>query len=80
MNYLPLNDEHILHFAFRYALGRPTAAPSIVATVIRENMGWIRPATKKQMLREIREAIMRDDAGDPCDVARWRELERDLSL
>lgn len=80
MNYLPLNDEHILLFAFRYALGRTSSAPSIVATVIRAKMGAFRPTLKEQMRREITEAIAGGCAGEPCDVATWRELERDLSL
>lgn len=80
MNYLPLNDEHILLFSFRYALGRTSAAPSIVATVIRAKMGAVRPTLKEQIRQEINEAIAGGCAGDTCDVATWRELERDLSL
>lgn len=78
MKLIPLNDEHILHFALRYALGRKTGAPAIVADAVRENMERLRPSTKLQMRREIEDALDCGLAGDNCDLMVWRQLAEDL--
>lgn len=71
---LPIDDEHVLHFAMRYALGRTSTAPSIVVDRIKHHWPRIRPATRAQMKREVSEAIEAGHAGDACDIATWRSL------
>lgn len=71
-DFLPIHEEHVLHFAMRYALGRRSTAPSIVADEIARLWPRIRPATQERMHREIREAIEAGHAGDACDIERWR--------
>ena len=75
MKYMPINDENILFFAFRYALGRTTTAPSIVVDEITKKIKRIRVSTRNQMRREIIEAIANDEAGHPCDIETWAALE-----
>ncbi len=69
---LPVSED-ILVFAFRYALGRQTAAPSIVVAQLKEHWNHgLMDYTKLQIQREIRGAIHRGEAGSECDVATWR--------
>jgi hypothetical protein len=72
--YLSFDDDCILHFAMRYALGRKSTAPSLVCGVLKRDWHKLRPGTARQMQREIRDAITDNLAGDPCDVMEWSEL------
>jgi hypothetical protein len=45
-------QEDIIMFAFRYALGRRTGAPDTVVNIIERNCDIIKPSTIKQMQRE----------------------------
>jgi hypothetical protein len=47
------NDENILFFAFRYALGRKTAAVSITITKLKENWHVFPEHEQKQIFDEI---------------------------
>lgn len=47
------NDLNVVFFAFRYALGRSTAAPSIVINKIKEVWDDFPLHDKEQMLEEI---------------------------
>lgn len=76
MNELPIDEEHVLHFAMRYALGRRSAAPSIVVGQIAAKWSRIRADTKEQMKREIREAINEVRAGETCDECTWGDVLR----
>lgn len=67
-------DENILVFAFRYALGRKTTAPVIVADHLIKQWSNLAPHSKAQVKEEIRTAINRGDAGHPCDVETWRKV------
>ena len=46
-------EENILMFAFRYALGRRTGAPDAVVNIIERNWDIINKDTEKQMQEEI---------------------------
>jgi hypothetical protein len=65
-------DETILVFAFRYALGRKSAAPGIVADHLIKRWADLAPHSQAQVKEEIATAISRGDAGDPCDVETWQ--------
>jgi hypothetical protein len=67
-------DETTLVFAFRYALGRQSTAPSHVANMIRGHWSRLEPWTQKQIHREIEEAIRLGEAGWDCDVETWRGI------
>ena len=75
MKYMSFNEDSVYLFAFRYALGRMTTAPTTVSEEITRRAKEIRPETKLQMQHEISLAIQWGRAGDPCDVATWRALE-----
>ena len=65
-------EETILIFAFRYALGRTSTAPGIVADHLIKQWANLAPHSRLQIREEIRTAINRGDAGHPCDVETWR--------
>lgn len=71
---LSFDDDCVLHFAARYALGRKTAAVGIVCKVLKREWTRLRPGTGEQLQREIRGAIAEHRAGDACDVQGWREI------
>lgn len=67
-------EETILVFAFRYALGRRSTAPGIVANHLIKQWADLSMHSRAQVKEEIRTAINRGDAGHPCDVETWREV------
>jgi hypothetical protein len=67
-------EETILIFAFRYALGRRSTAPGIVANHLIKQWANLAPHSQDQVREEINTAIIRGDAGHPCDVETWREV------
>lgn len=71
---LSFDDECVLHFAARYALGRKTAAVGIVCKVLKREWQRLRPGTGEQIKREVRDAINDGRAGDMCDVEEWSEI------
>lgn len=75
------NDyESTIFFAFRYALGRQSTAPSIVAEYIIKNKDKFGKRFKSQMIEEIEEAIKNKEAGANCDVDTWNNLKRELLI
>lgn len=67
-------SEDILFWAFRYALGRMTYCVADVAEALIINAPHIQRRNRDQIIREINEAIMRNQAGMDMDVQRWREV------
>jgi hypothetical protein len=67
-------EETILVFAFRYALGRRSTAPGIVANHLIKQWAKLAPHSRAQVKEEINTAISRGYAGDPCDVETWRKV------
>lgn len=67
-------EENILVFAFRYALGRRSTAPGIVADHLIKRWADLSPQSRAQVKKEINTAIHYGDAGDPCDVETWRDV------
>lgn len=64
----------ILFFAFRYALGRRTFAPSIVAKEIKHNIKILPTGDLKNIANEIMEAWAVGGLGDECDIRTWTDL------
>ncbi len=68
------DDRLILIAAFRYACGRCSYMPSVVAGVLKQHWIDLTEHDRKLIQREIREAIDRGHAGHDCDVRTWEEL------
>ena len=70
------DDRLILIAAFRYALGRRTYMPGVVAAEIWHQ--WLNLTSSDQRLiqGEIKEAKERGYCGDACDVATWDKILR----
>ena len=68
MNKKALVDKTILIFAFRYALGRQTSAPSIVIEAIQDNIDIFVRWEIEMMIKEIDECR---DYGMECDRIQW---------
>jgi len=67
-------EETILVFAFRYALGRRSTAPGIVANHLIKRWADLDYYTREQVKEEIRIAIIRGDAGNSHDVETWQKV------
>ena len=67
-------NENILVFAFRYALGRKTTAPGIVADVLIERWNDLKPHTQIQVQREIGSAMAMGEAGSSIDLDTWQAV------
>lgn len=67
-------NENILVFAFRYALGRKTTAPGIVADVLIERWNDLKPHTQIQVQREIGSAMAMGQAGGSLDLDTWQAV------
>lgn len=68
------DDEDVLFFAFRYALGRRTGAVTLLVQQLKANWQKLRPHTQEQVQDEIRSAIENKNAGDTCDIQSWAEV------
>lgn len=69
------HEYWILTFAFRYALGRQSTAPSIMLDEFREKVHLLTANQKEQFAIEIRNAIELNHAGMACDISTWLEVE-----
>lgn len=72
------NEEDIVFFAFRYALGRRTGAPTLVAAFIQSRFAAFTPDTLEQMVREIEQADHIGLLGDAIDKRTWMDLVKDI--
>ena len=68
------NEEGIMFYAFRYALGRKTYAVSTVSTALIDNWHLISNKTKEIIIDEINKAIEKGDAGMEMDVKQWKAV------
>jgi hypothetical protein len=73
-----VTTEDILFFAFRYALGRRTAAVSIVAGELINNANRLTPSTRLQVVKEIDEMSTQDGLGAACDRENWEQVRQAL--
>lgn len=71
-------EPNIITFAFRYALGRMSMAPTIVADTIRKNINLIPTLDLHGMAHEIEMEYEVDGLGEDCDVRTWMNLQRDI--
>lgn len=67
-------DELMLMFAFRYALGRRTSAPSEVADVLFRKWHELSTNMKTAIRKEIHDAISAGRAGEALDVRTWKRV------
>lgn len=73
---IPISDEWILTFAFRYALGRRSTAPGIVNNALKSKWNRMTVHGREQIQKEIGEAIANGYAGDFRDIETWTEILR----
>ena len=67
-------NHRILFYAFRYALGRMTTAPSEVVREIIYNWNALPEGYQVLIKEEIEHAIKTKQAGMPCDVDQWLQV------
>lgn len=75
VNRLEVNN-HMVCFAFRYALGRRTGAVSIVVDHLTRLWHGLTRFDRKQIKQEIMLAIKRGEAGSDCDIEQWNKVLR----
>lgn len=68
------NEDSMIHFAARYALGRRTSAPHIVCQELKRHWKTIKPSTRNLIQKEIREAIKDNNAGCDYHIAEWEAI------
>ena len=76
MNSIEFND--LCLYAFRYALGRKTYAVDDVCSIIKEHIPDLTDNTLRLIMREIKDAIRRQDAGMKCNTTMWELLADDI--
>lgn len=67
-------EHNIIFYAFRYALGRQTYAPSEVVGYLETYWLDIPTMTRHKIQSEIREAIGRGEAGSSIDIKTWKKV------
>lgn len=67
-------ESNIIFYAFRYALGRQTYAPSEVVGYLETYWQDIPTMTRHKIQEEIRQAIARGEAGADIDVTTWNKI------
>lgn len=68
------DDRLILIAAFRYALGRMSYMPSVVAETIIKQWNDFGAFDRSLFKDEIRFAIDTGTAGMKCDIDRWKQI------
>ena len=68
------NDRLMMIAAFRYGLGRMTYIVGVIVGEIIFNWADLNPSDQELIQREIREAILREQAGWDCDIAEWNKI------
>lgn len=71
-------SSDILFYAFRYTLGRMTDAVHTVAQEIISNASDIPAKDRDTMIKEITEALDKDQAGMDMDRKQWEAVRREL--
>lgn len=71
-----LVSNHVLAFAFRYALGRQTGAVSIVVDELKKHWPRMNRFDREQIRKEIVQAIKMGEAGSGCDIEQWETVLR----
>lgn len=71
-------DEFLLLYSVRYALGRRSTAPLDVSEAVRRNWDELSGNTRELILKEVSEALRRalpwNTLGDDCDHGVWTDL------
>lgn len=65
------DEKTVLLCAFRYALGRATYMPLLIAAELEENWKEFELWQQKQIVDDINQAIEHDMAGHDCDKRMW---------
>ncbi len=68
----------LLLFAFRYALGRRSTAPSTVADLLARYGSVLSTPQRQSIVRDIDQAMAAGWAGDDCDREVWRKVAKKM--
>lgn len=78
-NTIELNPVFLM-YAFRYALGRQSYSVVDVASELVEHRDDLTADWRRQIVQDIKNAIENGDAGQQCDVDRWRDVARAMGV
>ena len=67
-------NNHVVCFAFRYALGRRTGAVGIVVDCLVKHWPRLNRFDRSQIKKEIAQAIKLGEAGSDCDIEQWNKI------
>lgn len=70
--------SELVFWSFRYALGRRSAAVSIVAELTIKYKNYLNKNDRERIIKEITDALEKDGAGDDCDKADWKKVRTEL--
>jgi hypothetical protein len=71
----------IIMYAFRYALGRRTGAPTTISAAIRRNIDSFKEWELRQIIKEIVEyEDYIGSLGDDCDKVVWMDLIETINV
>ena len=68
----------LMLFATRYAVGRISTAPSIMADLIKENKEYLKKETIENIIDEIETAKRAGCLGMDCDINTWEDIVKEL--
>ena len=69
----------VIFYAFRYALGRKTGAPSTICNTILANIDEFKDWELEQFIKEIKDfEDFYKELGDECDKQVWYDLIRNI--
>jgi len=68
------DDRLVLICAFRYALGRMTYVPGVIAEEVKKQWLNLNSGDRELIKREVKEAIDHKAAGMDCDVRTWQQF------
>ena len=68
----------LILFATRYAMGRESTAPSIMADLIKQNKKYLTEQTKNSIIEEIEFCKDTECLGKDCDITTWEDLVKEL--
>jgi len=74
MTYRFKDPRLVIICAFRYALGRATYMPSVIADELIANWNELSEYDRKQIQEDIRQAIEHGLAGMDCDAIVWKRI------
>jgi hypothetical protein len=70
--------NELLFWSYRYAMGRQTYVPSLVADLLIKYKHELTFENRNKIALEIDRRIKRGEAGDNCDIKNWLKVRKEL--